>query len=222
MLDSRRGIVDTNVDTNVDANGGPLEQPRSFQFAVTWSSLTTHLQLREAADRTYATHLPSSALTLAVPSALPPLAQEPAMGSTGRWEMVVPKMVRTGHKTFAPARPFPPSGSEAEAVPPHYSPLFASFTTQPFLARAFSVIGRRTRALLPAPDASAAAGALLLDRRNPRGPQRDERRLAAPSGAMQDRHANRELLLSKIARALRTRPPAGSLFPTDRDEEWRP
>ena len=201
MLDSRRSTGETD--------GRAKEQPRRFHFAATWSSLTAHLQLRESTGRTYAAHLQSSALALASP-AVSPLAPRRELPSNGRWEMVVPKMVRTGRKTFEPAILNSPSAPAL--LPFEAPPMFANYGAQPFLSRAFSVIGRRTRALLAGPAPPETSGVPVLVQRNPRGPE------------IQDRNAARELLLSKIAQALRNRSSAGSTFAADRpqngDKRW--
>jgi hypothetical protein len=186
-----------------DQGGRRTEQPKCFHFTITWSSLTAELQLRETTGRTYAEPRQSQALA-PVARGIPAVAHKPEPEVSGRWEMVVPKMVRTGSKSFASPSSFR-SPEAADRTGPHSSPpMFANFGAQPFLARAFSVIGRRTRALLagPAPAAQAPAPALI-----PR---------AAASGETLDRRAARELFLSHIAKALHSRTPSASNFAANR------
>jgi hypothetical protein len=183
--------------------GRRAEQPRCFHFTVTWSSLTAHLQLRETTGRTYAKPSQSQALTSATRS-IPAVARIPEPELSGRWEMVVPKMVRTGPKSFASASSFRPPQTAAGSSPSSSPPMFANFGAQPFLSRAFSVIGQRTRALLagPAPAPPTPAPALVP--------------LVAASQELHDRRAARELLLSQIAKALHSRPPSASKFAANR------
>ena len=186
-----------------DEGGRRTEQPRCFHFTVTWSSLTAQLQLRETTGRTHAEPRQSQALA-PVARGIPAVAHKPEPEVSGRWEMVVPKMVRTGPKSFASPSSFR-SPEAADRTGPHSSPpMFPNFGAQPFLSRAFSVIGRRTRALLagPAPPAQAPVPALVP--------------LAAASGETLDRRAARELFLSHIAKALHSRPQSVSNFAADR------
>ncbi len=185
-------MLNARPNTRVDG-GHPAEQPRCFQFTITWSSLTAGLQLRETAGRTCARTPPSQVLV--------PTAHTPQAESNGRWEMVVPKMVRTGPKSFPSANSFRPSEAAAAASSAFSRPMFANFGAQPFLSRAFSVIGRRTRALLAGP-APAPAPALVP--------------LAAATGATLDRRAARELFLSHIAKALHSRPASASNLAANR------
>jgi hypothetical protein len=80
------------------------ELPRDFHFAVTWVTLFAHLDPIEAAGPwrpavVQSRENPSTALAL-VPVVAPPPQQEVFHAA---WEMVVPKMVRTGAGDFAPA-----------------------------------------------------------------------------------------------------------------------
>lgn len=169
------------------------------------------LELNEATGRDTKTlldiHLEPSVLELPVSSSVPPAVPQTESGSNGRWEMVVPKMVRTGKKTFEPARwPFPDVAREVLASPdPRLlpPPLFANYETQSLLSQAFTVIGKRTRALLESPTSSASAPPIS-------------------SPEMEERHVARELFLSKIARAVRGRPQGPvSLLDADRlEERW--
>jgi hypothetical protein len=81
-----------------------LEQPRAFHFAVTWVTLFTHLDLIESkGPRTARTEVVATRalapVVVAPPAVLPPA---PAMGEAA-WEMVVPKMNRSGSGEFTPA-----------------------------------------------------------------------------------------------------------------------
>lgn len=87
-----------------------VEQPRDFHFAVTWVTLFAHLDLIEArGPRPHAQPAPTRALVPVVASA--PLCEIPAprdplpASEAAAWEMVVPKMIRTGTGTFAPMEP---------------------------------------------------------------------------------------------------------------------
>src|SRR5580692_1034672 len=82
---------------------GPLqavEQARDFHFAVTWVTLFAHLDPIEAAGPRRKVEVPSPTLAL-VPVASAPLMEQRTEQRAGQrpqeaWEMVVPKMVRTG------------------------------------------------------------------------------------------------------------------------------
>jgi hypothetical protein len=192
-------MLDAGPNARVEG-GRPTEQPRCFHFTVIWSSLTAGLQPRETAGRSYAKAPQSQALVPAARS-VPAAARTPQPESSGRWEMVVPKMVRTGPKSFGSANSFKPPEATAQTAPSSSQPIFANFGAQPFLSRALSVIGRRTRALLAGP-APAPAPALVP--------------LAAASGETLDRRAAREWFLSHIAKALHNRPSSDSNFAANR------
>ena len=194
-------MLDARPNTRV-GGGRPTEQPRCFHFTVTWSSLTAQLQLRKATGRTYAKPSQSQALAPATRS-IPAVARIPEPELSGRWEMVVPKMVRTGPKSFASASSFRPPQTAAGSSPSSSPPMFANFGAQPFLSRAFSVIGQRTRALLAGPAPAAPTPPALVP-------------LAAASREMDDRRAARELLLSQIAKTLHSRPLSASKFAANR------
>jgi hypothetical protein len=85
----------------------PTEQPRDFHFAVTWVTLFAHLNPIEAAGPwrpavVQPRDVPSTALAL-VPVVAPPALIPQQDGSSAAWEMVVPKMIRTGEGSFTPA-----------------------------------------------------------------------------------------------------------------------
>ena len=78
------------------------EEPRDFHFAVTWVTLFAHLDLIESAGPYPCPAVQPSTLALVpVVASAPPQPIEQAPGAA--WEMVVPKMIRTGPRTFVPA-----------------------------------------------------------------------------------------------------------------------
>lgn len=175
------------------------EQPHRFAFPVTWNSLTASLALDEApvakSKSPLEIHLESELLELvAVPSATPP----PPSGSNGRWEMVVPQMVRTQNRTFEPV------GGSSRSVPPPPDPrllpppLFSNYQTQSLFSRALSMFGKRPRPLLESPKPPEPSRLPAAARPEPVRP-----RPTLSLEEMEARRAARELLLSKIARSMR-------------------
>lgn len=79
-----------------------FEQPRDFHFAVTWITIFAHLDpVASAGPRPRPEPCPSP---LALVPAIAPPARLPVDHDAGAaWEMVVPKMIRTGTRTFVPA-----------------------------------------------------------------------------------------------------------------------
>jgi hypothetical protein len=136
-----------------------------------------------------------------------PVVGQPHAEAVDRWEMVVPKMIRTGQKTFAPARTHAPPEAKTERGDP--SRLFANSPGPRSLPKALLVIAGRTRALLSSSAPRAVAGTSTVV----------PRELPAALSGDQQRSAAREVFLSKIATALLRRPPADSLFPARRSEE---
>jgi len=93
---------ETPVPPNREA--AEVEQPRDFHFAVTWVTLFAHLDLIESSGP-QPRPKPNPILDL-VPVVSAPLV-EPVYRDPGRqpgatWEMVVPKMIRTGPGQFTP------------------------------------------------------------------------------------------------------------------------
>jgi hypothetical protein len=80
-----------------------IEQARDFHFAVTWVTLFAHLDpIESTGPRPREEASPTLALVPVVVS--PPLAERRATpDANAAWEMVVPKMIRTGQRTFIPA-----------------------------------------------------------------------------------------------------------------------
>ena len=167
------------------------DRPHRFAFPVTWTSLTASLQLDEGTS--HAVEIESAALELVLRASAPP---PPPPNTNDRWEMVVPQMVRTRDKTFEPvaetSRRVPPP-VDSRLLPP---PLFASFQTQSLFSRALSMFGRRT----PPPEEQTRLP--VVARREPPHPQPAPKPALSPA-EMEARRAARELLLSKIARAVR-------------------
>ncbi len=141
------------------ADAGPAKH---FRFAVTWSSLTAHLEPCEIHDLAEATSapieeacVPSSVLSPA--SLMAPLAAQnhpAASAPDGRWEMVVPKMVRLNPKpvTTIPSRPAIQVAAIASEANAH-----ASAHSKPLFSRVLTAIGQGSRRLLTAPDEQLAA-----------------------------------------------------------------
>jgi hypothetical protein len=85
------------------------DQTRDFHFAVTWVTLFAHLDpIESTGPRPRQETSPTLALVPTVASS--PLAashslaeQHSGQDSNAAWEMVVPKMIRTGQRTFIPA-----------------------------------------------------------------------------------------------------------------------
>jgi hypothetical protein len=79
------------------------EQARDFHFAVTWVTLFAHLDPIEAAGPRPRVETPSPTLAL-VPVVAPRPEQHASQDSSAAWEMVVPKMIRTGAANLPPRR----------------------------------------------------------------------------------------------------------------------
>jgi hypothetical protein len=235
MFDSRGRSADPRFGVNAPCSDGRRTEPaKPFHFAITWTSLTGHLALREAVERASATashpagemKQPSFA-ALAEIAVVPLERPETRCDSDARWEMVVPKMVRPDRVSKAlPAAPITDNPSR-DIYPPIYTPTLACLDNlrAPLLSRAFAAIGRRTRLLLagPAKTIDAIPHWSRLDSpgfalANGRASRLQVLQLSAPSPSISvedpvarqkgltDRHAVRELLLSKITSTLRSRP----------------
>lgn len=191
MQDSTGKSVAPRFGVNGPRSGsGRAEQAKSFHFAVTWTSVAAHLNLIEAVA------VNSNQATLAAVAAvavLPPI-QKPQVQpeSSARWEMVVPKMDRVNRIPQVSTNVDPDArqlGNGDVYPPPSIPALAGILNTQPapFLTRAFALMGRRGR----------ASKLQLLQLNAPGSPSPDDK----PA----DRHAGRELLLSKITQSLRSR-----------------
>lgn len=79
------------------------EQARDFHFAVTWVTLFAHLDPIKATGPRPRPEIPSPSRALVpVVAPAPLMEQRAAWDSSAAWEMVVPKMIRTGARTFIP------------------------------------------------------------------------------------------------------------------------
>lgn len=84
--------------------GGGEERARNFHFAVTWATLFAHLDPIQAdGPRRRSETPPRLALVPAAPAAVAPRRTT----TREAWEMVVPRMIRTGAGTFEPAESEP-------------------------------------------------------------------------------------------------------------------
>jgi hypothetical protein len=232
MFNSRGRSADPQFGTNAPySNGRRTEPAKPFHFAITWTSLTGQLALRQAVERTSAT-VSHSAGELKKPSfaALAGIAVTPferpetRCDSDARWEMVVPKMVRPDRGPIAlPTAPITDNRNR-DIYPPIYTPTLTSLDDirTPLLSRAVAAIGRCTRLLLagPAKTIDAIPFWSRLDSpgfalANGRASRLQVLQLSAPSPSIsaenlarqestKDRHAVRELLLSKITSTLRS------------------
>lgn len=90
-----------------------LEQPRDFHFAVTWVTLFAHLDLIESSGpraRSQPAPLQPTPILDLVPVVAAPLVEaghrtpgrDAGRDPSAAWEMVVPKMIRTGPGQFTP------------------------------------------------------------------------------------------------------------------------
>ncbi len=99
-----------------------LVQARDFHFAVTWVTLFAHLNPIEATGPRTRVEIPAPSLALVPVVVSAPLVEQRAdqdsrAGSEiTTWEMVVPKMIRSGQRTFQPAESAWPSGKQPELV----------------------------------------------------------------------------------------------------------
>jgi hypothetical protein len=235
MFDSRGRSVDPRFGVNVPrSDGGRTEPAKRFRFAITWTSLTAHLELRDAAELMSAAAgkspqgVKQSSLAALAGVAAPPRIQRPETqsDSSARWEMVVPKMVRADRVSPAltNAAPFA-DHRNGDVYPPISIPTFASAGNplSPLLSRTLAVIGRRTRSLLAGPAKPVEIApfwsrldATQLTIANGRASRLQVLQLNAPSSPIpaknqvvknediKDRRAVRELLLSKIISTLRS------------------
>src|SRR5579872_3950279 len=161
MLESRGRSADPRFGVNAPCSDGRRMEPaKPFHFAITWRSLTGHLALREAVERTSAAasrpaceiKQPNFAAPAGI-AVMPFERPETRSDSDARWEMVVPKMVRPDRGPKAlPTAPIA-DHLNRNIYSPIYAPTLTSFDSvrTPLLSRAFAAIGRRTRLLLAGP-----------------------------------------------------------------------
>lgn len=230
MFDSRGRSAAPRFGVNAPCSGAyPTEPAKRFHFAITWTSLTGQLALREAVERTYAAErqpAKQSSLAAFAGIAVPPLHRpETRPDSNARWEMVVPKMVRAdrGSKalTTAPITDY----SNGEIYSPISIPTLTCLENArpPLFSKAFAAIERCTRSLLGGPSKPIDTRSIFfldsprLALANGRSNRSQVLQLNAPSFPIpsgneiakiedtQDRRAVREMLLSKITTTLRSR-----------------
>ncbi len=217
MFNSRDRSTDPRFGVNVPCSSGYRTEPaKRFRFAVAWTSLTSHLDLCEAVERT------SAIAAIAVP---PIERYAPHSESDARWEMVVPKMVRTGRGSKVLDTAPKTAGRNGDFYPSVSIPAMSSLeNARPrLLSRAFSAIERCTRSLLAGPTKTVDAIPFWsrLDPQqvavaNGRPSRLQVLQLSAPNfpvpsenqifktGDIQDRYAVRERLLSRVTSALRS------------------
>ena len=248
MFDSKGRSAELRFGVDAPCSDSRRTEPaKPFQFAITWTSLTGHLALREAVERTPATashpaaEMKQPSFAAAAGIAVMPLERpKPRSDSEARWEMVVPKMVRPDRGLKA--LPTAPITDNPKIYPPIYTPTLTSFDNArtPLLSRAFAAIGRRTRLLLagPAKTVDAIPHWSRLDSpgfalANGWASRSQVLQLSAPSPSIsaenigqqesaKDRHAMRELLLSKITSTLRSqsRRADSGLKVSNPEERW--
>jgi hypothetical protein len=233
MFESKGRSANTRFGVNTPCSDGYRTEPaRRFRFAITWTSLTRQLELREAVERASpiaaqpARETKQSSWAAAAGIAVPPLdRRETRSESNGRWEMVVPKMDRADRmsKELTTARNTDHRNGDI------YSPISVPMLScledarHPLFSRAFAAIERCTRSLLAAPSKpidtapisvleaprlALAKGRLSrfqgLQLSAPSLPLPSETQIAKIED-IQDRRAVREMLLSKITSTLRSR-----------------
>jgi hypothetical protein len=233
MFDSRGRSADPRFGVSAPCSeGGPTEPAKPFHFAITWKSLTGHLTLREAVERTSATashpagEMKQASFAARAGIAATPLERpETRCDSDARWEMVVPKMVRPDRGSKAlPTAPIADNRNR-DIYPPIYPPTLPCLDNPrtPLLSRAFAAIGRCTRLLLAGPAktidpiplwsrldspgfalANGRASGLQVLQLSAPGPSISAQDPIAQQEGLKDRHAVRELLLSKITSTLRS------------------
>lgn len=247
MFDSRGRSSDPRFGVNVPCSDGCRTEPaKRFRFAITWTSLTGQLALREAVERISATagqparEMKQSSLAAVAGIAVPPLNRPKTRSdSNARWEMVVPKMVRTDRGSKALTAALTTDYRNGNINSPISIPTLSSLENArpPLLSRAFAVMERCTRSLLAgsskpidttpisfldAPRLALANGRfrrLQVLQLNAPSLQIPSENQIAKVEDIQDRRAVREMLLSKITSTLRSR--AGSVAPQARNESSR-
>jgi hypothetical protein len=226
MVDLTGRSIDPRFGVNAPRSGGRSREPAArFRFAITWTSLTAHLELREAAEWTWAVlgeraeGVKQSSLAALAEVAVPALIQRPEtrFDSSARWEMVVPKMVRADRLSPALTEAAPLTDHRnGDVHPPIAIPTFASAGNplSPLLSRVLSVIGRRTRPLLAGPAnptetepfwSGLDAPQSTIANNRASSPIAARNQIAETAG-INDRRAVRELLLAKITGTLRNHP----------------
>lgn len=175
--------------SHAEASGlraGYSEPLRDFSFAVSWSTLIRNLEPIQSADQVLARIVEPLATPIPAPSLLPalvpmerPLATKRAAPAEAgaRWEMVVPKMVRSAARTSVP-----PRSNRLQRTSPRF--LFmhensVSLPEKPWLSKTLTAISDRTKSIL------AGDG--------------------AESAEVKDQRTEREQIVSRIVAAVRAR-----------------
>jgi len=234
MFDANDRSLEPRFGVNAPrSDGSRANAAKRFQFAITWTTVTAHLELREAAELTSAPMgEPQRAKQLGVAAvagmAVVPLIprEETRSDSNARWEMVVPKMVRADRVSQDPAGPAPHAQQrQGEKYLPISIPTTSDLRSPfpPSLSKLFAALGRRTRSLLAGPSKPigttpiSVLGAPRFALANGRSSHFQVLQLNAPGfpipaqnqivriGDIPGRNARRELLLSKITTALDSR-----------------
>lgn len=160
MFDLRGRALEPRFGLSVPRSNGARSEPaKPFRFAVTWTSLTRHLDLCQAAQRTSAlSDQPARELTqsylpvlagIAVPELQRPDTRFP---SRDRWEMVVPKMSRADRASNALTSTL--SGhANGELHPSVSMPTLDALESgrHRLLSRTFAALERCTKSLLTGP-----------------------------------------------------------------------
>jgi hypothetical protein len=247
MFDSRDRTIDPRFGVNVPSSDGHWTEPaKRFRFGITWTSLTDHLELGEAIKQTSSTarqsapEMKETSLAAVADIAVPPIRKpETRSDSDVRWEMVVPKMVRSdrGSNSLITA-----GNRNGDMYPPISVPTLTHLeNARPaLLSRALAAIERCTGSILSGPrkpiDTTPIsfldAGRLALA--NGRSSRLQVLQLNAPSFPIssenqiakieniQDRHVTRELLLAKITGKLlsRSRSVDPRIATNHKEEQW--
>jgi len=233
MFDSRGRSAEPRFGVDAPCSDGRRKElAKPFHFAITWTSLTGHLALREAVERTPTTashpagNMKQPRLAALAGIAVTPLERpETRCDSDARWEMVVPKMVRPDRGSKALPTAQATDNRNRDIYPPIYTPTLTCIDNPrtPLLSRAFAAIGRCTRLLLAGPAKTVDAIPVWSRLDSPRFAWANGRpgrlqvlQLSAPGPSilvenpiaqqedLKNRLAARELLLSKITSTLRS------------------
>lgn len=243
MFDSKGSSVEPRFGVNVPPSDAHRAKPaKSFRFGVTWTSLTAGLQLRPAAELTSAAAGEYQKANQSSLAALAAAAREPlnqgaqTRPDNARWEMVVPKMVRperASPELIKAASPVQHRNHEIYTAIPVSTPASLRKPLPESLASVLAAIGRRTKSLLAGPGKpidTAPVWSHFDPQRlafTARASRLQVLQLSAPSSPIpaethnaknkdrENRHAVRELLLSKITSRLRVSEKPGSPYSYD-------
>jgi hypothetical protein len=190
------------------------EPPRDFLFAVTWSTLMSSLEPIHAADPNFANAVEPIETPGQVPSFVPAVVsveREAAANwraepeSKGRWEMVVPKMDRTAARSSLPPRTVPSPRTAPRFLFAHQHEDRTSVPQKPWLSRTLAAVSGRTRSLL----AVESENLQPLRMSPPKSISSSDQ--LTKGEPIKDKRTERELVLARIARAVRSRSKSGDL-----------